>query len=670
MKIIDLNISARAKSCLIRFGYEDINELQHVSDEDLLKIKNFNEKCLQEVRSAINHIYGNSDIIPAIDEKLLTSITSFPNIQTNHFPKKTVVDHDTELSFIPTQENNKPDSKVSMVSNLYPDLSSQNEKNFVYGGINNDMIVDYHGRDIELIIPDGVKKIGREAFKNKSRLERITLPEGLTIIEESAFEKCINLKYIVFPNSLKIIEENAFKNCKYLKNINLPEGIIKVDRDAFTGCKDLLINDSYFLIVNDSIILYTGNEEEINIPNGIISIGDDVFSNNKKLFGITIPDSVIHIGKRAFSNCTHLQSITIPENVQIIEISAFENCKKLKEAIFLSEDTIFGYDIKNEDRLYGGNIFYDSNISKLEFFVYKNSTALDYAIKNSIKYKIITSDGKKSSLNVVEKHNQKILNKILTTNYLAFGYYSWVDISFDYRHNKIYIFSIEAQETIKKERTRNIEDVKEGDVIYLYPVLNDNGKPNCFLLLTEQGKDVGILPEYICNFLAPLYDVIGLKIDAVASYVEPLSKRGPRCRKGILFIDITCTILEKSEQSQIINSITDDNSLFQKVCLEKENNKNGNVIQVSSDIIMDNSTQIDESNPSESIDEICQNEPVDDINLIRLALKKLCSETKSGISAGMISKEIDRKIKPYKVLQILANSKWAEKIGDNSFRYK
>ena len=92
-------------------------------------------------------------------------------------------------------------------------------------------------------------------------------------------------------------------------------------------------------------------------------------------------------------------------------------------------------------------------------------------IPYSIKYKIITSDGEKSSLTVEEKHNQKILNKILTANYLAFGYYSWIDISFDYRHKKIYIFSIEAQETIKRERTRNIEDVKEGDVIYLSPVL-------------------------------------------------------------------------------------------------------------------------------------------------------------------------------------------------------
>ena len=44
MKIADLNISARAKSCLLRAGYSDIEDLQGISNDILLNIKPANKK--------------------------------------------------------------------------------------------------------------------------------------------------------------------------------------------------------------------------------------------------------------------------------------------------------------------------------------------------------------------------------------------------------------------------------------------------------------------------------------------------------------------------------------------------------------------------------------------------------------------------------------------------
>lgn len=56
MKIADLNISARAKSCLLRAGYSDIKELERISDDMLLEIKNFNYACIDELREAMNDL--------------------------------------------------------------------------------------------------------------------------------------------------------------------------------------------------------------------------------------------------------------------------------------------------------------------------------------------------------------------------------------------------------------------------------------------------------------------------------------------------------------------------------------------------------------------------------------------------------------------------------------
>lgn len=61
MKIADLNISARAKSCLLRAGYSDIEDLQGISNDILLNIKNINLNCVSEIRNAIDSLQSMKD---------------------------------------------------------------------------------------------------------------------------------------------------------------------------------------------------------------------------------------------------------------------------------------------------------------------------------------------------------------------------------------------------------------------------------------------------------------------------------------------------------------------------------------------------------------------------------------------------------------------------------
>lgn len=69
MKIRDLDISARARHCLIAAGYEYLSELRNVSDGDLLKLRNFNQSCLDEVREAIEEYFMEEEI-PFIDDRM------------------------------------------------------------------------------------------------------------------------------------------------------------------------------------------------------------------------------------------------------------------------------------------------------------------------------------------------------------------------------------------------------------------------------------------------------------------------------------------------------------------------------------------------------------------------------------------------------------------------
>ena len=63
MKIIELNISARSKHCLLNAGYKDVEDLRDVSDETLSEIRNLNQACVAEIRKAIVEYFSTNDVI-------------------------------------------------------------------------------------------------------------------------------------------------------------------------------------------------------------------------------------------------------------------------------------------------------------------------------------------------------------------------------------------------------------------------------------------------------------------------------------------------------------------------------------------------------------------------------------------------------------------------------
>ena len=73
---------------------------------------------------------------------------------------------------------------------------SGTESDFV---IKKGVLKKYNGTDTEVVVPDGVKKIGMSAFENCSSLTGITLPESLKYIDWYAFQGCTNLTEIKIP---------------------------------------------------------------------------------------------------------------------------------------------------------------------------------------------------------------------------------------------------------------------------------------------------------------------------------------------------------------------------------------------------------------------------------------------------------------------------------------
>lgn len=201
-------------------------------------------------------------------------------------------------------------------------------------------------------IPDGITRIGYEAFSERAGLTGITFPEGLTEIGYQAFKGCTGIKEITFPgdiNPLNIIglqEGTTFSDCpvekatlpssmvKYIKKTNLKTAVITSGESirGFAGC-DLLTS-----VTLPESITYIGSYAfsncpeltDINIPDGVTSIDEGTFYGCSSLKNAPI-SNMVSIGKNAFYGCAGLTKINIPAGLTNIGEKAFGNCIGIEE---------------------------------------------------------------------------------------------------------------------------------------------------------------------------------------------------------------------------------------------------------------------------------------------------------------------------------------------------
>lgn len=229
-----------------------------------------------------------------------------------------------------------------------------NIKDFV---IEKERLIQYKGKDAEVMIPDGITAIGTHAFYRNRKIKKVLIPEGVTKIEECAFGNCTKLSDVTIPDSVRIIETGAFSECDSLKSIVIPDGVTDIGEEAFCGCSDLedisipdsvicigtgTFDDTAWLDNQTGALVYAGkvvydyiedmpDDTSIILDSETKGIAEYAFIKKSNLTSITLPNGLVHIGSNAFTGCSGLTGIIIPDSVTSIGDYAFDGCKNLND---------------------------------------------------------------------------------------------------------------------------------------------------------------------------------------------------------------------------------------------------------------------------------------------------------------------------------------------------
>lgn len=199
-------------------------------------------------------------------------------------------------------------------NNIHADnLNIEFEKEFV---IKAGELVEYNGASVDVIVPEGVYKIG-SAFREMKYLRSVTLPKSLREIGDYAFYGCTSLISVTIPDSVTEIGNSSFSGCTSLTLIEIPDSVITIGEGVFQDCKYL---------------------EKAAISNNVETIPNCAFSGCTALTSFIFPHNVTHIGESSFERCSNLTTVIIPDNISYIGSYAFKGCSSLRELVFPNEN--------------------------------------------------------------------------------------------------------------------------------------------------------------------------------------------------------------------------------------------------------------------------------------------------------------------------------------------
>ena len=202
-------------------------------------------------------------------------------------------------------------------------------------------LTDYNNLE-GIVLPDGIKRIGDDAFAYCKGLTYVSMPKSVEYIGRYSFEKDVKILSAPRRRPKKAQTEEPFP--KDVAFIEETEGYTLDENGVLTFKEDVTqIMDEEFKGRNDI--------KKVIIPGTVEFIGERSFSGCESLNGVILGEGVRVIWKGAFSGCDKLKRIQLPASMETVCSSAFSCCKGLQEAVVPSNAQIDRYAFSRCDSL-------------------------------------------------------------------------------------------------------------------------------------------------------------------------------------------------------------------------------------------------------------------------------------------------------------------------------
>ncbi|MCI8924807.1 MAG: leucine-rich repeat domain-containing protein [Lachnospiraceae bacterium] len=122
----------------------------------------------------------------------------------------------------------------------------QTDASSPYKIVGDGILLAYGGSDSVVNIPDGVKQIGPQVFKDHMGITAVNIPDSVEVICEEAFMGCRNLKTVNGGGNLVKVSDRAFMDCP-LSFVTIPASMKEIGLGAYAlngGTDTVVFNGS------------------------------------------------------------------------------------------------------------------------------------------------------------------------------------------------------------------------------------------------------------------------------------------------------------------------------------------------------------------------------------------------------------------------------------------